>query len=263
MLSAADGIHTYNLEEKFMKIKQVLKIMLIVALVIALLLGGGFTYLYFNGLSGMNKTTEAKDGQIKVACIGDSITYGHGITNWPKNNYPVLLQNLLGDEYHVNSYGVSGRAVQDNSDQPYRALPHYEESVAYDADIIVLMMGSNDTKPENWHGEEAFKAALIDLLDDYTQGEKKPAIYICTTPACFFMEDSEGELTSHDLRPAYADIIADIVRETAEELGYPVIDIHALTKENPQWFTKDGVHPNNDGAAAIAQAVYEAITGEK
>ena len=121
------------------------------------------------------------------------------------------------------------------------------------------MMGSNDTKPENWFGEEAFKTALIDLLDDYTQGEKRPAIYICTTPACFFMEDSEGELTSHDLRPAYADIIAEIVRETAEELGYPVIDIHAMTKDNPQWFAKDGVHPNNDGAAAIAKAVYEAI----
>ena len=73
------------------------------------------------------------------------------------------------------------------------------------------------------------------------------------------MEDSDGELTSHDLRPAYADIIAEIDRQTADELGYSVIDIHALTKENPQWFVKDGVHPNNDGAAAIAQAVYEEI----
>ena len=235
---------------------------MMLALVLAVLIGGGFAYLYFNGMSGMSNTTDASEGQIKVACVGDSITYGHGVKNWPKNNYPVLLQKLLGDEYHVNSYGVSGRAVQDNSDQPYRALPHYQESVAYEADILVFMMGSNDTKPENWFGEDAFKAALIDLLNDYTQGEKKPAIYICTTPACFFMEDSEGELTSHDLRPAYADIIAEIVLQTAEELGYPVIDIHALTKQNPQWFAKDGVHPNNDGAAAIAQEVFNALTKE-
>lgn len=242
-----------------MRLKLILRILSIVTIVIILLLIVGFTFLYFNGLSGMRNTTEPKVGQVKVACVGDSITYGHGIKNWPKNNYPVLMQNLLGDGYHVNSYGVSGRAVQDNSDQPYRALPHYEESVSYDADIIVFMMGSNDTKPENWFGEDAFKNALMDLLDDYTQGEKKPAIYICTPPACFFMEDSDGELTSHDLRPAYADIIAEIVHQTAEELGYPVIDIHALTKENPQWFVKDGVHPNNDGAAAIAQVVCEAI----
>jgi len=243
-------------------IRKIIKIASIIFLVLILLIIAGFIYLYLNGLSGMSNTTEPEEGQIKVACVGDSITYGHGIQNWPKNNYPVLLQGLLGDGYHVNSYGVSGRAVQDNSDQPYRALPHYEESVSYDADIIVFMMGSNDTKPENWFGEESFKASLMALLDDYTQGDKKPVIYICTTPACFFMEDSVGELTSHDLRPAYADIIAEIVRETAEELGYPVIDIHALTKENPQWFAKDGVHPNNEGAAAIAQAVYEAIQND-
>lgn len=240
--------------------KRVALFFTITILMFIILIGMGFAYLYFNGLSGVAQTSDPEAGQIKVACVGDSITYGHGVQNWPKNNYPALLQELLGDGYHVQSFGVSGRAVQDNSDQPYRALPHYEESIAYNADIIVFMMGSNDTKPENWFGEEAFKTALMDLLDDYTQGEKKPAIYICTTPACFFMEDSEGELTSHDLRPAYADVIAEIVRQTADELEYPVIDIQALTKENPQWFVKDGVHPNNDGAAAIAQAVYEAIS---
>ena len=240
--------------------KRAVLISIITILIFIILIALGFAYLYFNGLSGVAQTSAAEPGQIKVACVGDSITYGHGIQNWPKNNYPVLLQELLGDGYHVQSFGVSGRAVQDNSDQPYRALPHYEESIAYDADIIVFMMGSNDTKPENWFGEEAFKTALSDLLDDYTQGEKKPLIYVCTTPACFFTETSDGELTSHDLRPAYADTIAELTRQTAEELSCPIIDIHALTEENPQWFAKDGVHPNNDGAAAIAKAVYEAIT---
>ena len=237
-----------------------IKITAIILFIILLLTVLGFAWLYFNGLSGVAQNTdEPADGQIKVACIGDSITYGHGISNWPKNNYPAVLQRLLGDGYHVRSFGVSGRAVQDNSDQPYRSVKPYTNSIDYDADILIFMMGSNDTKPENWFGEEAFKASLLDLLDDYTQGEKKPIIYLCTTPACFFTEDSKGELTSHDLRPAYADIIAGIVQEVAAEMGYPVIDIHTLTKENPQWFEKDGVHPNNAGAAAIAKMVYDAI----
>ena len=255
MLSAADGIHTYNLEEKFMKIKQVLKIMLIVALVIALLLGGGFTYLYFNGLSGMNKTTEAKDGQIKVACIGDSITYGHGIKNWPKNNYPVVLQNLLGDGYHVNSYGVSGRAVQPNSDQPYTALPHYQESLAYDADIGVFMMGTNDSKPGNWHGADAFKAELLNILDSYGDA----GIILCTPATAFFLDGKTEGPAEYDIRPLVVEEIAQIVRDVATERGYTLIDIHKLTASNPEWFAKDGVHPNNDGAAAIAQMVADAI----
>ena len=237
-----------------------IKIAAVIVLVVVALIAAGFAWLYFNGLSGISLKNGKPDGkQVRVACIGDSITYGHGISNWPENNYPAVLQRLLGDGYHVQNFGVSGRAVQDNSDQPYRAVKQYADSVAYDADIIVFMMGSNDTKPENWFGEDAFETALLDLLDDYTQGEKQPVIYVCTTPACFFMEDSTGELTSFDLRPAYADMAAEITRQTAEALGCSVIDIHVLTETNPAWFAKDGVHPNNEGAAAIARAVSDAI----
>ena len=231
--------------------------------VIVLLVAIGFGCMYFNGMSGITqKSGKPEAGQIRVACIGDSITYGHGISNWPVNNYPALLQQMLGEGYHVQNFGVSGRAVQDNSDQPYRGVQQYQDSLAYDADIIVFMMGSNDTKPENWFGEEAFRTALMDLLDDYTADGRTPQIYLCTVPACFYMEDSQEGLTSFDLRPAYADIIAEIVREVAGEFGCRVIDIHGLTEENPQWFAKDGVHPDNAGAAAVAEAVYEAITRE-
>lgn len=245
-----------------MKTKKLLKISLITLLILVFVLAAGFLYLYNHGLSGMvSQNGKPEEGCIKVACVGDSITYGHGIENWAKNNYPAQLQNLLGEGYHVQNFGVSGRAVQDTADQPYRALQHYKDSITYNADIIIFMMGSNDTKPENWFGEDAFKAAMIDLLDDYTQGVKKPQIYICTTPACFFLDGSEGELTNFDLRPAYADTVAGIAQEVADELGYPVIDIHTLTAENPQWFRSDGVHPDKDGAAAIAKAVCQAITG--
>ncbi len=76
---------------------------MIILIMFALLIGCGFAYLYFNGMSGMTNTTEAKEGQIRIACVGDSTTYGHGITGWPKNTYPAILQNLLGEGYHVNN----------------------------------------------------------------------------------------------------------------------------------------------------------------
>ena len=235
----------------------------VIALVLALLIGGGFAYLYFNGMSGMSNTSEAQEGQIKVACIGDSITYGHGISNWPKNNYPVLLGNKMGESFHVQSFGVSGRAVQDNSDQPYRALKHYQQSLDYNADIIVFMMGSNDSKPENWFGEEAFKTAVLELLDSYLAGENKPQIYLCTPASAFFAEGYTGNLTSHDLQPEMVNVIADIIREIAQERGYSLIDIHALTAQHPEWFAEDGVHPSNEGAAAIANEVYSVLSREQ
>lgn len=239
--------------------KKALRIILIVVLVLALLMGGGFVYLYFNGQSGMSNTTEAKAGQIKVACVGDSITYGHGIVNWPKNNYPTVLQNLLGEQYHVNNYGVSSFAVQENADRSYRTLPHYEESLEYHADYVVFMMGSNDSKPENWKGADAFKTDLLTLLDSY--GDAK--IILCTLSSAFFLDGQNTGVTSHDIQPLVVDEIAQIIRDVAAERGYELLDIHALTAENPQWFEKDGVHPNNEGAAAIAQAVRDCIQGNK
>jgi len=233
------------------KLKKVARIILIIVVVLSLLLCGGFSYLYFNGLSGMINTTEAREGQTKIACVGDSITYGHGITNWPKNNYPTLLQGLLGETYHVNSYGVSGRAVQPDSDQPYTALPHYQESLTYGADIVVFMMGTNDSKPENWHGADAFKEDLLALLDSYGDTE----IILCTPAASFFVDGQTEGLARHDIQPAVVEEIAQIVRDVAAEQGYMLIDIYELTAQHPEWFAKDGIHPSNEGAAAIAQEV--------
>lgn len=241
-----------------MKRKKVLIAVLIVVLVLALIVGGGFGYLYSNGMSGVSNTTEANEGQIKIACVGDSVTYGHGITGWPKNSYPSVLQDLLGEKYHVNNYGVSSFAVQESADRSYRTLEHYRESLAYDADYVVFMMGSNDSKPENWKSAEAYKADLLSLLDSYDDAE----IILCTVPSAFFLEGQTEGVTEHDIQPLVVDEIAEVIREVAAERDYTLIDIHALTAAHPEWFAKDGVHPSNEGAAAIAQEVYAALTGK-
>lgn len=235
--------------------KKGLKIVLIIVLCLALVLGGGFAYLYFNGMSGMSQTSQPQEGQVKIACVGDSITYGHGLKNWPKNNYPKLLQGLLGESYHVNNYAVSGRAVHPDSDQPYTALEHYQQSLAYDADIVVFMMGSNDAKPENWFGADAFRAELEKLLDSYGDAQ----IYLCTPATAFFLDGKTEGTANYDIQPAVVEQIADIVRSVAADRGYTLIDINDLTENQSQWFEADGIHPNNDGAAAIAQAVCDAL----
>lgn len=238
--------------------KRVLKLFLILLLILIVIVAGGFAYLYFNGMSGMSNTTAATAGQIRIACAGNSTTYGHGISGWPKNNYPAVLQNLLGEKYHVNNYGVSSFAVQENADRSYRSLPHYQESLSYDADYVVFMMGSNDSKPHNWKGADAFKEDLLSLLDTYGDSE----IILCTLPAAFFLEGQTEGVTNHDIQPLVVDEIAETIREVAAERGYTLIDIHALTEQHPEWFEKDGVHPSNEGAAAIAREVYAVVSNK-
>jgi len=205
---------------------------------------------------GCGKQTSEDAPAVRVACVGDSITFGYGIEDPGRNGYPAVLQALLGEGYRVGNFGVSGCSVQENTDLPFTALDSYAESIAFQPEILIFMMGGNDTRDGNWQGEEAFRDSLEVLLDSYT-GAK---VLLCTPAATFFTESCPGpEYADFGVRPAITKRIADIVRDVARERGFTLVDIYALTEENPQWYCPDGVHPNAQGAAAIAEALREAV----
>ena len=232
--------------------KKIYKIILIALASLVVVIAVGFGVLYHNGLSGMSNLTEPKEDQIRVACIGDSITYGHGIKNWKKNNYPAVLQNELGDEYHVNNYGVSGYNVQDDADKPYTSLDQYKQSLEYNPDIVVFMMGTNDSKPYNFKSPGKFRTALENLLYSYEELGSK--IYLCTPATSFLVEEEYDKETSFNIQPEVVEVIAEIVRGVANSHGYTLIDINNFTEDKSVWF-EDGVHPNNEGAKEIAKYI--------
>ncbi len=229
--------------------------------VIAVFLIGAsvFCYMFFNGLSGIRINPGYQDGQIKVALVGDSVTYGHSIKNWPKNNYPALLSDALGDNYCVKSFGVSGSTVQPDGDQPYNVTKAYTWSHEFQPDILVFMLGSNDSKPENWHGEEKFKEEYLKLLETYTQVENPPVVLLCTPPTAYFPEGITEGLSNYDVQPLIIEDIAEIIEGVAKQGDYLLININDLTENRRDLFGKDNVHPNNDGAKEIASAVYKFI----
>jgi lysophospholipase L1-like esterase len=207
-----------------------------------------------------------KDGQIKVACIGDSITYGHGVEDWEKNNYPVQLQELLGDAYHVANFGSSGACLNPNGDQPYINRAVYQESLEYGADIIVVMLGTNDAKAVNWVSADDFVMEYLSFLHNYYIEEKTPKVYIALCSEAYYTEEADTStgVAGFHVQPAIIDEIASSLAE-----GLPVcdcdltvngiIDIHTLTEAHPEWFEADGIHPNNDGAKAIAESIANVI----
>ena len=240
------------LKTKSGKIILIISVLIIIALTV-------FGVLYNKGLTDFSKVEKYTEGQIKVACVGDSVTYGYGIWECHKNNYPSVLSELLGEEYHVSNFGISGSTIQDSGDQPYTATKAYRNSIDYEADILVFMLGSNDTKPENWNGEEAFRAAYTQLLDSYMQKDKKPTVYLCTPATAFFPEGITEGLSNYDVQPHLIEDVADIVRDIAKEKNLPLIEINNLTENRRELFGNDNVHPNKYGAKAIAEIIYEAI----
>lgn len=214
-------------------------------------------YMYHNGnFRQIHPFTEPSDGQIKVACVGDSITYGAGIKGWKENAYPVVLGKLLGDKYCVNNFGYTGRTVQTDANKPFTKEKLYQKSLDFKPDIVVLMLGSNDSKPYNWHGIEAFKAAYGEIIDSYLNLESKPKVYIITPPPAFPYKgdkvwyDLDAELISGDITLA--------AKQLAEEKELTLIDMNTVFAGRSDLLS-DGAHPTAEGARLFAETVYEAI----
>lgn len=215
-----------------------------------------FSYMYWNGYTSLRFISPAEEDQVKIACIGNSTTYGYGISDWPTKNYPYILSTLLGEDYHVANFGLSSHCVQDSADKPYRSTGVFSQSVAYDADVIILMMGANDAKAENWQGIDAFKKNYLSLLDAYLQGAQNVEVFLCTL--AYTHPTSDGTV-SFNIQPEAVAEISAMVRDIATEKGYHLLDINTLTTGHPEWFQEDGIHPNADGAKAMAEYIADAL----
>lgn len=200
-----------------------------------------------------NKQTAQTAPAVRVACVGDSITFGFGTNPREEKQYPVLLQQHLGEGWEVANFGVCGAIAHSVGDLPYVCTGEFLDSLAFDPDVLVLMLGTNDSKTHNWTTPESFRSDYEALIAEYLEDNPDLQVILCTCAAVF---DND-----FDIRENRVSIMNNLIRNIAEDHGYPLVDIHTLTMEHPQWFS-DGVHPNNEGTAAIAQAIAEALNNQ-
>ena len=192
----------------------------------------------------------------KVACVGDSITYGYHIDNWFFHNYPYILQVLLGSGYYVRNFGLSGSTAMRSAKMSYRRFPNYRKSLKFLPDVIVILFGTNDANAQNWKGPEVYTAEYRELLQSYRELPSGPVIWLMTPPLLFYPKTEEDRVMNEHIRQE-----RDCVKALAEELDVQVIDLCEKTKDHTDWFQPDGVHPNAKGAMEIAHIVYDAIKG--
>ncbi len=195
--------------------------------------------------------------QTRIACVGDSITYGATIRDKSHDSYPAQLGTMLGRKYSVKNFGASGYTLQESCDRPYTSHKRYKKSLDFKPDVVLIMLGTNDTKPYNWISTEAFQDDYRQLILSYQELPSRPDV-ILMTPASVFPENF-NPAKPYKIRAGVAGEAAKAVRELAKELGLPFIDIHEVTASHPEFFLQDGVHPNELGAKAIARTVYEAL----
>lgn len=194
---------------------------------------------------------EAKDGQIRVACVGDSITYGHGVKEWTKNAYPFKLGEMLGDEYCVNNYGYSDRTLLSTGNKPYRDEKLYKQSLNFNPDIVVIMLGTNDTKSMNWKDQETYEKEYTEMINSYKNLESNPTIYMMAPPRTKDAAKLQNDIVKNE--------VYNGVKNVAEQTGSIFIDLYDVFEGTSGLYYFDGIHPNYKGAQLIAETVYEFI----
>lgn len=186
--------------------------------------------------------------QVKVACVGNSITQG-----WNGNpSYVPILKKMLGKNYIVLNEGRSGATVLKKGNIPYWTQRVFSQTLKSNADIITIMLGTNDTKSKNWdrYGSE-FKSDYAALIDTLKSTNKNAEIcLVIPPPVC---------VDNYGIRNSVLKSVISIIKEVAKEKGLTIIDVNTPLLSSSNCFA-DGVHPNIEGADTLASVFYRCIT---
>lgn len=190
--------------------------------------------------------------KIKIACIGNSITYGTLVENREKNNYPAQLQNMLGNKYDVKNFGVSGRTLLRKGNHPYWKENAFYEALIFNPNIVTIMLGTNDSKAVNRPYYNEFEKDYTDLIDSFKILPSHPRI-ILLLPIPSFYEDRTSIYN-----PVIKEQIIPRIQNAAYKTGCEVLNLYALFIDKPDLLA-DKIHPTSLGATVIAKHLYEAV----
>lgn len=195
--------------------------------------------------------------KIKVACIGNSVTYGMTHKNPAATSYPTRLQKMLGEGYEVRNFGHSGATLLSKGHNPYIKLPEYKAALEFAPDIAVIHLGLNDTDPRNWpnHRDE-FYSDYTAIIDTLHKVNPNVVTYICRMTPIFNWHRRFKSGT----RDWYWQI-QELIPAIAAYDNAEVINLSRYLYSRPD-LMPDALHPNEEGALILAKQVYSAITND-
>jgi acyl-CoA thioesterase-1 len=192
-------------------------------------------------------------GTIRVACVGDSITYGYGIKNRVRASYPAQLGRMLGATWEVRNFGVSGATMLKNGDLPYWDQQAFKDLPAYNPNVIIIKLGTNDSKPQNWKFKDEFARDYSDMIDRFEKLPSHPRIWICYPVPAY---GDRWEINEFVIKNEVIPIISQVARNK----HVPIINLYNPLSGKPGLFPDD-IHPDAEGAFLIAKKVYATLTG--
>ncbi|MGN6181882.1 MAG: GDSL-type esterase/lipase family protein [Mucilaginibacter sp.] len=193
---------------------------------------------------------------IKVACAGNSVTFGFGIADRETNCYPAQLQSMLGKGYAVANFGHSGATLLRKGHNPYAKTAEFTKLIQYRADIVIIDLGLNDTDPRDWPNYGlGLRSDYAWLIDTLRKSNPQMQVYICLLTPIF----SGHPRFLSGTRDWFWDI-QRLLPSIAQANHAGLIDLHTPLYDRPDLFA-DNIHPDKEGAGIIARTIYQRITG--
>ncbi len=192
----------------------------------------------------------------KVACVGNSITYGFLVQNREKNAYPFQLADMLGKDYEVGNFGRSGATLLRKGHNPYWNNPEYPAALQFKPDILLIHLGVNDTDPRNWPNYNSeFISDYVDLIESFRKENPNVRVIIANLSPLL---SKHPRFRSGTL--VWRDKARQAIREVAEITGAELIDFGETLRDFPD-LMPDGIHPDSAGSRLMAETALAAITG--
>jgi acyl-CoA thioesterase I len=189
-----------------------------------------------------NVTSNAAAKPIRVACVGDSITEGSG--------YPFKLHQLLGPDYTVGNFGVSGSTVSLNSKKPYMNESKFQEAINFNPEIVIIMLGTNDANLDVTPNDYNFEADYRQLITSFQNNTDDLQIFVLRAPPIF---DNNANYNKTYL----SSTVIPHIDNLTTQMNLPKVDIYSVLNQSEYFM--DGVHPNSEGATLIAESVYDTM----
>ena len=200
-----------------------------------------------------------QDQQIRIGCIGDSITAGTGLTNQQSEAFPARLEAILSGNVTVLNFGDGGKTMRNDlgvdayvNSNTYRRLMQEAEHL----DIVTIMLGTNDAyHAKGWtdYERDTFKNDCHALFAALS--EKNPAMrfVLMNSPACFGTNDTRYNMPP--LRRFQRELMTEL-----NEAGYPTRfhDMYEVTKPLGDHFP-DQLHPDKIAHQVMAEALAAVI----
>ena len=228
--------------------------------------------------------TVISDPLYRVSCVGDSITKCDRDFDWRTDGYPReglinRLPALLGSDYDVMDFGVNGACAlvvpapdPDELSPSYSMQPEYALAQQFNPHYVIIMLGINDSNPENWQYNAMFEHDLGEIITTFLNiipqpPLASPKVILCSPiPGRQPVNPSKLALIRREIVPRVQSLLLDFPTVIGLDCYTPFLDQNGeaielyFNVDGTPYFYPDGCHLNNTGDDFLAGLIHAAMS---